>query len=612
MLPIQFFSQNAHFGINLLAALVFFAMFWLYIDAWSNKKPKKELFKWLGCLFLSLGFLANGVTIEESIFSASELGPWTRLISIIFQAVGYISLIYGQIIDPLQPVPEMKGLDEEPKQVDNAAAQTAPTPTVAPQPQPAVTQTKKAPAPQPSVPQPQQQPQASAQPQQPQVTKPKRQHPVLKSLQNDNETNNDRPHNYVIAGVGGGLGLTKAVLPIAAGVTAYLYWRRATTGLERHLKPVALGFLLLSIHSIFALGELFKNSDNPVVFKFVAPYGFLWWLSEVTLLLGVLILGKWVWQYLVKRILSQIFMIFTTMTVVIFLATTVSFSFLLVDSVQKDTLNSLENAAKSLKFAIESKKTETISSAEVVASTSGVAEAVVQKNHDELLSLVNGVLAEKKLSSLIITTPAGQVLLRAEDPSRWGDSISDDQLLPKAADGVVASDVTSREDVVAPLLFFKSAVPIRDNSDQIVGVVLASVTADTGFVDSIKEATDMDIAVYSGNVRSATTFVSQDGKSRLTGIKETTPAINDEVLSSGKTFKGVVSILNQPFLSVYTPLKDVNDKAAGMLFVGKPHTYVLETAGKSIQLTFVVAAILILLSILPAYVIAKHISRQVH
>lgn len=549
MLPLQFFSQNLHFGISLFTSLVFFAMFWLYLDAWNGRKELKELLKWLGCLFLSLAFLVSGTAVEGAILNRALLGGWTSLVSSVLQVIGYVALIYGQIIDPLQAVPKTEGIQlDVAKSIRQRSASHPPTQEVKP------------------------------------------------------------AHKAVFVTASSGFNL---IVPVGAAITAYLYWRRATVGLERHLKQVAIGFALIALSSFVGLSSLEQTSSNPLIYKLVASYGWLWWFEHIILAAGAIVLAHWVWQYLVKRIFSQVFMIFTTMAVAIFLATTISFSFLLVRSVQEDTLNSLENAANSLKYAIDGKKLETVSSAEVIAQNQIVAPAVVTKNHDSLARFVGGYLESKKLSSLIITTAAGQVLLRAEDPSRWGDSVSDDQLVRRAASGLTSSSVVGREDVLSPLLYFRSSVPIKDTNGQVVGTVTAGVIADTAFVDGIKRATGMDSSIYSHNVLSATTLVGPDGRSRLTGIKENNSAIENNVLKDGKTFKGVISLLNQPYLAVYAPLNDVDNTVAGMLFVGRPHAYILETAGRSIQITFVVAALLIIISIVPAYFVARRIAQQV-
>jgi hypothetical protein len=556
MLPLQFFSQNLHFAISLFAALVFFAMFWLYIDAWTDRKQLKELCKWLGCLLLSLAYLLIGTIVEGSILNRPVFGEWTLLISILLQVIAYAALIYGQIIDPLQPVPKTEGLVPEKLLAEDEA--------------------------------------------------PKEEEPAPSPVQ---EKEKEPVSSFgIVATISAGI---KWLPPLGAGMTSYLYWRRATTGLERHLKPVAIGFGLVAVSGLVGLSSLGRGSTNPVIYNLVAPYGWLWWLEHILLMVGASVLGRWVWQYLVKRFFSQIFMIFTAMAVGVFMVTTMSFSFLLVRSVQADTLNSLESAANSLRFAIDSRKSETISSAEVVAGNPQVAAAITAKDHDSLVRLAGGYLESKKLSSLMVVTSAGQVLLRAEDPSRWGDSISDDPLVARAASGLTTASVSSRDDVLAPLLFFRSSVPVKNATGQVVGVVIAGVIADTAFVDGIKQATGMDASVYSTDVRSATTLLGPDGKSRLIGIKENNAQVKNTVLEKGESYKGVISLLNQPYLAVYAPLKNYDNTVAGMLLVGRPHTYILETAGRSIQLTFLIAALMIALSVIPAYIVARHIARQV-
>jgi ABC-type spermidine/putrescine transport system permease subunit II len=47
-----------------------------------------------------------------------------------------------------------------------------------------------------------------------------------------------------------------------------------------------------------------------------------------------------------------------------------------------------------------------------------------------------------------------------------------------------------------------------------------------------------------------------------------------------------------------------------MLFIGQPQNKVLQSAGHSIELTFIVAAILLAIAILPAYWMSRYIARQ--
>ena len=309
--------------------------------------------------------------------------------------------------------------------------------------------------------------------------------------------------------------------------------------------------------------------------------------------------------------MSQLFMIFTSVTLAIFLLTTISFTFLLVSNVQKTSLNNLQTAAGVLNYAISSKKAETLADTQSIAENPDVASAVVTKNHNSLNSLTSTYLHDKKQSSLTITSNFGQVLLRAEDPDRWGDSISSDAGIRLALIGQSVSSVSTQDGVLAPLIYIKSTVPIRDSANsQIVGAAEGGLVLDSAFVDGIKQATGLDSSIYAGNVVSATTFLAPDGITRWIGVKETSHAVQTTVLKKGQTFKGTLGIQNRQYLVVFAPLKDINNNIIGMLFIGQPQVTILQTAGHSVELTFVVTALLLILAIFPAYFISKYLARQ--
>jgi hypothetical protein len=548
MLPLQFFSQNIHFAINLFAALVFFAVFWLYYDAWTNKHDTKVLVKWLGFLLVAISYLAQSTVIEQSVLGNSSLNNVSKNISAIFCVIGFLGIILGQLLDPLQKEPEVSGLAVDEFTAKEPAAPSQPSPSQLP-----------------------------------------------------------------AVGAAGLVNPLHWFPPLGALTIAILYWRRATTGLERHLKPVAVAFGLLFIAELLSLASLWNGTSNPTISKLVAAFGPLWIAQLIFLFAGSLVLGWWVWEYLTRRFMSQLFMIFTSSTLAIFLLTTVSFTFLLVSNVQKTSLDNLQTAAGVLNYAISGKKSETLADTQSIAENPDVASAVIAKDHNSLNSLTSSYLHDKQQSSLTITSNFGQVLLRAEDPDRWGDSISSDASIRLALIGQSTSSVSIQDGVLAPLIYIKSAVPIRSSSNsQIVGAAEGGLVLDSAFVDGIKQATGLDSSIYAGNVVSATTFLAPDGITRWVGVKETSRAVQTEVLKKGQTFKGALSIQNRQYLAVFAPLKDLDNNIIGMLFIGQPQTVILQTAGRSVELTFVVTACLLILAVIPAYLISKYLTRQLH
>src|ERR1019366_6909632 len=183
MLLRQFFGQNIHFVVSILMSLAAFAVFWLIIDAWTERKQLKELLMWGGFLLLALGFLLYAAVINQSGFGQLAWNSHLDFVSELLRLVGYISIVLGQLLNPLQAKPKTKGIEE---------------------------------------------------------------------IMGENSISPNQNKN-VAAGLGFGALSWQALLPLGSLGVAGVYWRRATTGLERHLRPVAIAFLGLTSFEIFTL-----------------------------------------------------------------------------------------------------------------------------------------------------------------------------------------------------------------------------------------------------------------------------------------------------------------------------------------------------------------------
>ncbi len=525
----QFLLENVHFAINIFAALVFFAVFWLYFDAWIQRKNLVEGIKFLGFLLISLSFIFNAIFMETSILEAAILSPGIHLLLVgITRIPGYLLIIISLLAEPLQSHPKSKGLGER------SGLAILSTGTLA------------------------------------------------------------------------SINFTYPILAVAVG---FLYLRRATLGLENHIKGIALGFFALSIYEFFSLPFLLQSTKNVQIYEIVASFKPLWIIEHLILLTTAVIIGFWVFRYLTKRLQSQLFMFFTTIIIVIFLLTTVTFTGLLVNNLQSQTLRQLETDVKVLNLAIESKAGESLSDAQVIASNPQVKAAIISKNRQILADSASSFLLTKKQSLLTIVSDSGQVLARGEDQEKIGDSLSDDPLMKRALLGESLSSVSSRAGVISPEVSVRSATPVKDG-DKIIGAVMMGSLIDNAFVDGVKTATGLETTIYGNNQISATTLVSADGKTRLLGIKESNPNIDSQVLQNGASFTGALDILNTPFFVAVLPLKDIDNSPVGMLFVGKPQIGVLQTASRSIEYTFIIALVLMCLSVLPSFYLSKYLSSQ--
>jgi sensor histidine kinase regulating citrate/malate metabolism len=302
-------------------------------------------------------------------------------------------------------------------------------------------------------------------------------------------------------------------------------------------------------------------------------------------------------------------MILTATTIVIFLLTTVAFTGLLVRNIEQQTLSELETNVRVLAYSIESKKAEVLSDAQVAAQNPQIIAATRDKTRNMLADITSTILLAKKESTLVVTGDTGQVLARGEDRDRAGDSLSDDPLIKRALLGESTSSIVSKNGVVAPSLYIYGASPIRDGTT-IVGAVLTGSAIDPAFVDGMKAATGLESAIYGDTVVSATTLTAPDGVTRLIGMKLNRSDITSVVLGKNEKYSGALTLANTPYFGAFLPLTDVDNNPVGMILIGKPQISSLATAGRSIELTFLITVALIIFSIAPTYMIAKYIANQ--
>lgn len=530
---IQFLLENLHFAINLLAALVFFAVFWLYLDAWTTHGSVRVTLRVVGFLFLSLSFLIHASFLETSIIAGAVISKNINLfISISLRILGYLFVLISLAIEPLENKPGIK-----------------------------------------------------------------------------------RPMDYLIIGslsIPLALTLTHSLFiltPILSSLVAMFYLRRATLGLEDHLKKVALAFFVLSVSEFLSLTTLLEESKIIEIFNLVAPFGPVWLISHLILIITIVLVGRWVFSYLLKRLQSQLFMIYNTSILLIFLTTSVTFTFLLVRNLQQETLKQLETNAKVLNLSVTSLKDQNLADAQNVAQNPLVIASITDSNRIALVEYISKYLLTKKQSSLIVTDENGVVLARGEDREKYGNSLSDDALVRRALLGTDAISLVSREGVLAPEISVRSATPVKSD-DKIIGVVITATVLDNAFVTGINRATGLAASIYAGNLISATSLIAQDGNSRPLGLKEVNTAIKTQVLQKGKSYSGSVNLLSLPYFSAYLPLTDIDNNVIGMLMVATPQTGVIASAGRSIELTFLATTILLILSIIPSYMISKFLSEQ--
>ena len=407
-----------------------------------------------------------------------------------------------------------------------------------------------------------------------------------------------------------------AMVPISgalAVMVALTYFRKAGEGLEKQLKPAAAAFLLLAVSEIAGMAFFWSGSSSVYWSKLLAQFGPVWNLQHLFEFAGVAVLGVWVWGYIRFRVKVQVFVMTIAMSLVFFLTITVFFTFMLLKNLENDSLAHLETDVKVLEYAVDSLKDRTRAQAETVAQDSAVTQAFAKNDKKALTGLAAGYLGSQRATTLVIAGAKGEVVVRAEDTERTNDNVSSDPIVAAALAGQEAETIEYAPGITVPVITVKAAMPIRGVNKlagKTVGVVMTGFAVDSTFVDGVKSVTGLDAAVFGRDKRVATTFLAPDGKSRYVGTIETNADVIDRVLGKGEVYIGAATVLNQPFYTAYAPLTAYDGTIAGMLFVGKLQTTLTEAAKRSIDLTFLGSAVLIMLSVVPAYFFARFLQEH--
>lgn len=546
MLEYEFVAQNLNFAINLFAAAVFFAAFWLYFDAWLGKIThlNKDILRWAGYLCLALSFLVLAGIIDNTDRFGILKSDNMELISRLLGVVGLGMIMAVEALSPLQKIPDHKKLG-----ITTGSTVKAPG------------REKK---------------------------------------------------NKQVASVFGISSVALAwLLPVGAAITGWLYWKRATKGLENHLKPLAVGFFVLAFYYLLALGELGQKSDNPQLVEFFREYGPIWIVEKISLLAAIVIIGKWVWNYLIKRFVSQLFMMITSLTLVIFLLTTLTFSYLQQNAINSNTISNLETSINVLDYAIKAKAAESAANSEAISKDSQIITATAAGDHRWLAELTDDILGKNSNTSLVITDTSGKVLQRAEDPDDFGGSVSSNTMVRRALVGLTTTSISSTPGVIHPVIQLTTTTPLRQNG-LVVGTLSTGAELNNSFVDGIKTSTGLESSIYVGDRLSATTFLGSSNGTRLAGTKLDNQEIENTVIRNRAVFKGITQVAGVDYKSVYRPLQDADGAVAGMLMVGKSQDEINKLTNKAISDTFLSAIALMILSAVPALAGARYLARQIN
>ena len=241
----------------------------------------------------------------------------------------------------------------------------------------------------------------------------------------------------------------------------------------------------------------------------------------------------------------------------------------------------------------------------VAALNSAMTASLQSGKTIELEKIAGLLLKSEQLSLLNVIDHQGVVRFRAANPRASGDRLGRDLLVARALKGELASGTqvytaeqltrdnpalagaasiairvtprsrpASRTNLEQGLMLVATA-PLRTENGRVVGVLQAGMMLnnDERVVDAITRIVyDREVkgaaTVFLGDVRIATSVRDAAGN-RATGTLMSAEVAAD-VLDRGRSWSDRAFVLNDWFISAYEPIRDVEDKVVGALYVGMP------------------------------------------
>ncbi len=378
--------------------------------------------------------------------------------------------------------------------------------------------------------------------------------------------------------------------------------RRANVGLERHMYPLTRILFVFSGHSLIeTLKTAGYQTNIPFIHSLSQPFGPIWVVEKIILLIATLMLIKWVSYYLLKQFQSQIFIALTSSSVLIFLTVTISFTSLLLKNIQTDRYSQLKSEMDLMRYVLENKSAELAAYTKLSASSPSTIPLVESKNRQELIPIAESIATSKGVSSVMFLDKDQKVLVRAENPNQFGDSPLSNSFTARLKSGksVVSPVLDQISDT--SVISIQSAEPIQTTSG-IVGFLVIKFPLDFIYLDSVSQTTGLNLTLFTSGKSVATTILSPDSK---------IPIINQDLPKAPIPWSGEYEFGERYYLTHIEELVDLDNNPLAHLATSIPNSSILETASRSLQTSYLACIILLVVSIVPSFLIARHITKQI-
>jgi two-component system NtrC family sensor kinase len=305
---------------------------------------------------------------------------------------------------------------------------------------------------------------------------------------------------------------------------------------------------------------------------------------------------------------TQLALIFLAVACLIGVATSIIVNALITNQVIFEAQERVKEDLNTARYVFTSKIAEIDRTIRWTAVRHVLKKGLKEKNISPIRNELEMLMAEEGLDFLTLVDRNGVVVFRFHNPPVSGDSLLNDPFVKsalekKAISGtqVLSGDELSREGrslarkasiQSIPVsrekparkieetsgMVLKSAYPILDFNGEVVGVLTGGVLLNRNYeiVDRIKNIVFKDAqykgkeigtaTIFLGDLRISTNVMNKEGN-RAIGTR-VSREVYEQVLGKGLPWIQRAFVVDEWYITAYEPIRDVQDKIIGMLYVG--------------------------------------------
>lgn len=281
-----------------------------------------------------------------------------------------------------------------------------------------------------------------------------------------------------------------------------------------------------------------------------------------------------------------------------------------------------------------------------------VQEAIKKNNHEILLTALKKSRETSGLDVLTAADRNGRVIVRSRAPSLSGDYQGDDIIVkkvlenkqPYASTVIIPQRQLARESAqlarqarikLIPTtkavpqqqreetsgMMLKAAVPVKDDNGELLGVIYGGVLLNRNFeiVDMVKDTVYKGMTYKGRDIGTATIFlqdtristnVKREDGTRAIGTRVSAEVYN-QVLKKGKTWKDRAFVVNDWYITAYEPIRNINDKIIGILYVGILEVKFNDMKKETVLIFLGITVVGLIMAFLISYLLAGSITKPV-